>query len=126
MKSLPYTQEDEIFAVYTNTDLTEGRGQEYPFAFTPSPSAAKRLSDSKGVMGSDGDIKKVKTFYSPEHSCWFAPIGRVVSATTDDLKQDRLLKKQEATAVLIKKFENGEEITPEERKELLSMLNPKK
>lgn len=77
----------ELYAVYTNTDLTEGKGAQYPFAWSTSETAAIRLSKRKGVMGADAEVRQVcgirigKTTFAPVH---------LEVPTTHDLSVDQL------------------------------------
>jgi hypothetical protein len=50
-----------LYVVTTNTDLTEGRGRQYPIAYSFNDFTAQRLAHKKGVMGSDAHISAVKT-----------------------------------------------------------------
>jgi hypothetical protein len=50
-----------LYVVTTNTDLTEGRGSQYPIAYSFNDFTAQRLAHKKGVMGSDAHISAVKT-----------------------------------------------------------------
>lgn len=50
--------EIEIYVVSANTDLTEGRGRDVPFAWTESRATAYRLAEKRGVMGSPATITR--------------------------------------------------------------------
>lgn len=50
----------EIFCVFTNTDLTEGRGAQVPLALCEVEQTAKRLAKGKYIMGSDAPLSKIK------------------------------------------------------------------
>ena len=49
----------KLYVVVTNSDLTEGKGYEYPLAVCESPITANRLGKGKYVQGSDCDIKEI-------------------------------------------------------------------
>mgnify|MGYP001608216827 FL=1 len=50
-----------IYEVYTNSDLTEGRGREVHVAYCVSIITARRLSRKIGVQGTDGYIREIET-----------------------------------------------------------------
>ena len=49
-----------LWAVYTNSDLTEGRGREYVAHFCRSEATALRLAKKGYVQGTDCPVKAVK------------------------------------------------------------------
>lgn len=53
-------QEATVFAVYTNTDLTEGRGQEYVKYYCELRTTAERLGRNGYVQGGSCPISEVK------------------------------------------------------------------
>ena len=94
MKSL-YTMTG--YVVWTNTDLTEGRGSEYPLAICDTLSTAKRLAKGKYVMGSDCQVNEV-TLYRTKISergfyHWFGPV-RIIEPSKEDLEKEAFLKEQ--------------------------------
>lgn len=48
----------QIFIVWTNTDLTEGRGQQIPIAYAELYTTAARVAEKRGVMGSNADVRE--------------------------------------------------------------------
>jgi len=46
----------KVYVVYVNSDLTEGRGFQYPIAICDNIYTARRLAKKKDVQGSDGSI----------------------------------------------------------------------
>jgi hypothetical protein len=62
----------QIFVVWTNTDLTEGRGQQIPIAYAESATTAARLALNRGVMGSDADVRRFDAVKHSGH--WCAPV----------------------------------------------------
>lgn len=61
-----------IYVVWTNTDLTEGRGHQIPIAYAESATTAARLAMKRGVMGSDADVRP---FDAVKHGgYWCAPV----------------------------------------------------
>lgn len=47
------------YSVYTNSDLTEGRGYHIPLALCESESTAVRLGKKKYVQGSDCPVNEL-------------------------------------------------------------------
>jgi hypothetical protein len=45
-----------IYVVFTNTDLTEGRGIQVPIAWSRNKYTAQRLAKGSGVQGSNADL----------------------------------------------------------------------
>lgn len=78
----------EIFIVWTNTDLTEGRGYQIPIAHCEKEATAKRLAKKKGVMGSDASVKP---YTSIKHDgMWVAPFYMESSTPEDDVQQKKI------------------------------------
>ena len=48
-----------VFEAYTNSDLTEGRGQHVSIGHFVHESDAKRATLGRGVMGTDADVRTV-------------------------------------------------------------------
>lgn len=94
-KRLTYTQEQEVFAVYTNTDLTEGRGWEYPLALCALESTAKRLGRKNYVMGTDCPIQTEKLYYI--HNKWYGPVA-VDYGNREEMEEEETLRKQRQIA----------------------------
>ena len=98
------------YIVWTNTDLTEGRGQEIPIHVCMTLSTAKRLAKGKYVQGTDCSVTenilyRIKTgphgFYQ-----WFGPV-RIIEPSKEDLEKESFLKeqkeKEEARKVIFEK-----------------------
>lgn len=83
----------EIFVCRTNTDLTEGRGWTYPFAWADSESTADRLASKKGVMGSDASITKEIGYR--RNGIIYGPV-RIERATDADKAKDTALASKRA------------------------------
>ena len=47
MTDLTITDTKDVWVVYTNTDLTEGRGYQYPIHVCGSPATAERMAIRK-------------------------------------------------------------------------------
>jgi len=76
------TETKTIYVVWTNTDLTEGRGRQVPIAYAESVSTAARLAKKRGVMGSDADYGKFEAVKHDGH--WCAPV--TIERPSDDDK----------------------------------------
>ena len=77
-----------IFIVWTNTDLTEGRGYQIPIAYCEKEATAKRLAKKKGVMGSDASISQYAALNC--NGEWLAPIRIETSTKEDDEQQKKI------------------------------------
>ena len=66
----------QIYVVWTNTDLTEGRGYQIPIAYAESASTAARLAKKRGVMGSDADYRPFEVVKHGGHWCGPVTIER--------------------------------------------------
>ena len=78
-----------MFVVYTNTDLTEGRGYQYPIAWCESRATAIRLANKKGVMGSDAEVREI---YGVRHNgVNYGPV-RMELSNDDDRAKDAATK----------------------------------
>lgn len=62
-----------IYVVWTNTDLTEGRGHQIPIGYAESPTTAARLADKRGVMGSNAEVQRFEAI--KHNGYWCAPVG---------------------------------------------------
>jgi hypothetical protein len=82
----------KLYAVWTNTDLTEGRGQEYVQYFCKLESTARRLARGNYVMGSDSRVSEETWIL--KGNTWYAPYARIVQPSTVDLEEERKLEVQ--------------------------------
>lgn len=78
-----------LFVVYTNTDLTEGRGYQYPIAWAESRATAVRLAHKKGVMGSDAEVCEMVGL--KVGNCRYGPV-RIERPTEEDTARDAAVK----------------------------------
>lgn len=78
-----------LFAVYVNTDLTEGRGNQYPRFICEKQSTALRLAKCADVQGSDGTVRPVNIFWYCKQ--WYGPIIGIEYPTENDKKEELLL-----------------------------------
>ena len=87
-----------VYVVWTNTDLTEGRGSRFPLHICEKQSTATRLAKGNYVMGTDCPISKSKAlrikfteddfFYK-----WFA-LARILPPSKEDAAEEEKLEKQ--------------------------------
>lgn len=126
---LNFTEQKKVFAVYVNTDLTEGRGQECLIALTENKFTALRLGKGKDVQGSDARIVEKKMYFVPTDPVhrfmgeWYGPASFVHKPTEDDLKTEKEHNNKTAQNILLEKFKKGETITEEERAIILGMIS---
>lgn len=86
----------DAFVLWTNTDLTEGRGVQKPLAVCESEATAIRLGKKNGVMGSDCEITKVNIFRF--NNMWYGPVHLITQSIDDKLKQNKIDAKNKAIA----------------------------
>lgn len=79
------TDVKDVWVVETNTDLTEGRGYQYPIHVCESPATAARMAYKKGVMGSDASVHKATAV--KVRGSWLAPV-EIVKANDKDRQLD--------------------------------------
>ena len=82
-----------FWVVYTNSDLTEGRGREFPLAVCELKSTAIRLGKNNYVQGSDCPVRQMELFehegklYVP-----FSIINVIPPTKADIIKQKRKIR----------------------------------
>jgi hypothetical protein len=81
----PGEGEKVVFVAWTNTDLTEGRGAQYPFAVCESRATALRLGAKKSVQGTDCHVSAETAI--KQGARWLIP-GRIHPATDEDRRAD--------------------------------------
>lgn len=109
----------KIYIVYTNTDLTEGRGWEVPLYYCENEATAKRLGKGRYVQGTDCPYFQYQA--KAEGSKWLAPV-HIIKPSDEDLKQEKQMLEERAKQMLLDKFKAGEDLTPEERAHIVEML----
>lgn len=83
-----------VYAVWTNTDLTEGRGREYVQYLCEKRATALRKAKKNYVMGTDSRVTEVKLFNSG--SGWYGPVN-VLDPSQEDLRfEERFAAEQKA------------------------------
>jgi len=82
----------KVFSVWTNTDLTEGRGQEYVQYNCEIESTARRLAKKNYVQGTDSRVTEETIYYVGNR--WYGPGPRIVQPTKEDLVAERHLEQE--------------------------------
>lgn len=88
-------KERTVYTVWTNTDLTEGRGREYPLAICEAKSTAIRLGARKYVQGTDCSVTETTLFLIDNK--WYGPVT-VTPPTKEDLVEEAKLIAAKAAA----------------------------
>lgn len=78
-----------VWVVYTNTDLTEGRGHQYPKFVCEKRSTAIRLAKKQGVQGSDADVEQ-KVAVLVNGVGWLAPVVIQQPNAGDRVEEERI------------------------------------
>lgn len=96
----------DVWIVWSNTDLTEGRGREYPKHICESWETACRLSRGGYVQGSNCPIYKGKAI---EYNCVTYVPGFIEYETDEDRKNRTAREKLESAIVRAKALGLSEE-----------------
>lgn len=89
----------EVWQVYCNTDLTEGRGSEYILYHCKSLATAQRLAKGRYIMGSDCPIHKGNIYKLG--SVYYVP-GKVEQPSSEDLKIQKEIDLKESIISKVK------------------------
>ena len=87
-------EEVKVYAVYTNTDRTEGRGHEYVLYFCQSLTTAIRLGQGRYVQGSNCPVKEV-TGYRIDNKLYVTG-NHIELPTEEDIAEDKAREAKEA------------------------------
>lgn len=98
----------KIWVVWSNTDLTEGRGNSFPKYLCSKESTALRLRKGCGVQGTNGDITEENAYFIGNKL--YAPAMILNSTKEDDREQERLDKKKIAIEKALKLGLTNEDI----------------
>jgi len=79
------------YAVWTNTDRTEGRGHEYPAELCQLESTARRIGKGQYVQGCDCPITKVRVFEYDRKQ--YGPVY-ILQPSKEDFKEEEKLQKE--------------------------------
>jgi hypothetical protein len=110
-----------VYAVYSNRDLSEGRGAEYIKCVCEIYDTALRLGKRGYVQGTDCPITKLELF--KYHGTWYRPAETPVPPTPEDLgaqkaRLEQISKKERKAAAIEKAKAFG--LTDEEIEALTS------
>jgi hypothetical protein len=81
------------WAVWTNTDLCEGRGMEYVKVFCELQSTARRLAKKNYVQGSDCRVTRENILYLD--GMWYAPGPCVDPGTREDIQEEERIRAEQ-------------------------------
>lgn len=90
----------KVYVVYTNSDLTEGRGYNYPIYTCLSKTTAKRLASKRGVMGSDADVIESIAIKLDGRKHRFLSDVQVTLPSSTDEEEDKKLQQLKEKAKL--------------------------
>jgi hypothetical protein len=81
-----------VYVAYTNTDRTDGRGQEVTYAICESEVTARRLAKGCYVQWSDGPVKPVELIMIDGK--WYAPTSliQIHGLSKEDREEQRRLE----------------------------------
>ncbi len=85
--------ERAAWVVYTNTDLTEGRGWQFPLHVCDKEATANRLAKKAGVQGSDAEVKPVNLIKAG--GAWYGPV-HIRQATKEDYAAQKAIDERRA------------------------------
>lgn len=81
-----------VWVAWNNTDLTEGRGAQYPEAVCELRATAKRLGKGRCVMGSDCPLEQCLVVRVDRK--WLAPVLIHQPSEADRREESRRVEKQ--------------------------------
>jgi len=89
-----------VYTVWTNTDLNEGRGQEFPLMLCETLSTARRNGKGRYVQGLDCRVEETSLVWIDNQ--WYGPVF-VQPPSKEDIKEEakQLAAKVAADAKLV-------------------------
>lgn len=103
------TDSKDVWVAWTNTDCTEGRGQNVPLYTCESESAAKRLGKRGSVQGSDCNVTHEQAVRI-DNGPWLAPCKIVAPAPEDRDNDKRLASARKAKAAKEAAIQRAQEL----------------
>lgn len=85
----------KVFIVWSNTDLTEGRGYPVAAHVCELRATALRLAKGAGVMGSDADVQEFQAIYHAGNWC----VPRQITPATQEDKEAQYAADVRAQAI---------------------------
>jgi hypothetical protein len=87
----------KVYAVWSNTDLTEGRGYEYAKYICWNEATAIRLSKGAYTMGSDARVREIELIF--HNNYWCGPVLiHSPNAADNEIEKTLELKRKAAQA----------------------------
>lgn len=83
-----------VWIVYTNTDLTEGRGHQYPKYVCENKFTAIRMAKNQGVQGCDAEVVQSIAVKLEGRGGWLAPV-QIHSPHEDDRRKQEAEEHQQ-------------------------------
>ncbi len=90
--NLNYQTQKRVFVAWTNTDLTEGRGTQYPLCVCDQKSTAIRISRGKYIMGSDCPVTEQWAYQV--NGLWYVP-GNINPGNAGDIAIEQASREKE-------------------------------
>lgn len=84
----------KVYVVWTNTDLTEGRGSVVPQYICALKATALRLAKGINVQGSNGEITESTVTYDSNQISYIGPVKIIQGNLEDEEKEKRLQERQ--------------------------------
>ena len=84
--------EKDLWAVWNNTDLTEGRGGMYIQYVCEAKATALRLAKKAGIQGGDADVIQVKAYLIDKN--WYYRSRPVPPNDQDRIEEKKLIEAQ--------------------------------
>lgn len=117
MKKPVITEIGRAWVAWTNTDLTEGRGQSFPHVICEAQITAERMGKGHGVQGSDCYVSE-EIVVRIDNGGWLGPCRIIAESSAD--KDRRLLI--EAHTRALDKVKAAGLLSPEDLKALLTTI----
>ena len=86
-----------LYVVFTNTDLTEGRGWQHPIGYSFNEYTALRFAKNKGVMGSDAHVNGYSTLIVDGKEYVSVGLLNIQRPEQADIDKERADKKRKET-----------------------------
>ncbi len=88
-------EQEILWAVYSNTDLNEGRGQQYVKHFCKLHSTAIRLAKKGYVQGTDCPVESVKVLVLEGQRVLPTALLKIEEGTMEDEQKEKVLLMRE-------------------------------
>lgn len=88
-----------VYVAWTNSDLTEGRGIQYPLAVCSLEATATRIGKGNYVQGDDCPITRENSVRI--EGKWLVP-GRIIGPSPEDMESEKSERKRRAVLMRAK------------------------